>query len=365
MLGHAVDVVCLRRGGEAWRERDGRVTIYRVPLAHRRGGARRYLFEYGAFLFLASILLTLMHLRRRYRLVQVNSMPDALAFAALVPKLLGAKVLLDLHECMPEFFATKFSLSPDHPLVRLVAFAEQASIRLADVACTCTEQMREAFIGRGAQPEKIKVVLNAADERLFDRERYPPQTGDPQSLHLVCHGSVEPLYGLDTVVRAVARLRTEIPQLTVSVYGEGTHLPELRALSQELGVEEAVHFSGGFVPMDELLHAISTADAGVVAIRRDRFRDLVHCNKMYEFIAMGKPVICSRTRSVQSYFSDDCFQYFISGDEDDLARAIRELYHDRDLAQQMSRRAEEVNEPYRWDHQRRVYQAIAAGLIAR
>jgi len=363
MMGHEVDVVCLRRAGEPWRERQGRVRVYRVPLSHRRGGAVRYLFEYGFFLLAAASLVTLLHLRRRYDLVQVNSMPDALVFAALVPRLLGARVLLDLHECMPEFFATKFGLPLQHPAVRLVARVERASICFADLSCTCTDQMREAFLSRGAPPRKLKVVLNSADEQLFDRIRYPPAPRDPGRLVLVCHGSVERLYGLDTLIRAVALLKSELPNLMVKIYGEGTYLQELRVLSTELGTDDAISFSGRFVPMEELLHAISTADAGVVAIRRDIFRDLVHCNKMYELISMGKPVICSRTRSVEKYFDDACFQFFASGDEHDLARAIREFYHQPELAARMAHRAAEVNEPYRWEHQRRVYQAIATSLL--
>ena len=363
MLGHEVDVICLRRRGEQRRERCGLVTVYRLPLSHRRGGALRYVFEYGIFLLTAGVLATVLHLRRSYELVQVNTMPDALVFAALGPRLLGARVLLDLHECMPEFFATKFGLGDQHPAVRLVALVEQASIRFADLAVTCTDQMREAFVARGAHADKIEVVLNAADESLFDRVRYPPAPRDPDRLALICHGSVERLYGLDTVIRAVALLRSELPNLTLQIYGEGTYLEELRELAAQLDLGEAIYFSGEFVPIAELLKAISAADAGVVAMRRDAFRDLVHCHKMYDFVAMGKPVICSRTRSVEAYFDDACFQFFTAGDEHDLTCAIRQLYYEPKLGERMVQRTAEVSEPYRWEHQRRAYQAIATELL--
>jgi glycosyltransferase involved in cell wall biosynthesis len=336
------------------------VTVYRLPLGHRRGGAFSHFFEYFTFLLAASAVVSCLHLRRRYALVQVHTVPDALVFAALIPRLLGARVLLDLHECMPEFFATKFGLSERHPAVRLVATVEQASIRFANRAFTCTDQMKDAFVARGARAEKLEVVLNASD---FSRECHPPQPRKPGQLTLICHGSVEPLYGLDTVVRAVARLSSELPGLTLKIYGDGGCLPSLRQLVEELGVGRHVYFSGGFVPLDELLTAISTSDVGVVAMRRDAFRDLVHCNKMYDYIAMGKPVICSRTRSVEAYFDDDCLRYFSANDELDLARAIRELYQRPELGQQMVRNADDANAHYKWDHQRRVYQQLAATLI--
>jgi glycosyltransferase involved in cell wall biosynthesis len=362
-MGCRVDVICIRREREPRRERHGLLTVYRLPIAHRRGGIARYVLEYGGFLLAAGALLTLLHLSRGYDLVQVNSMPDALVFAALVPRLMGARVLLDLHECMPEFFATKFGVSQDHPLVRVIALLEQASISFAHSTLTCTDQMRLAFTRRGAAEERIRVVLNAADEAVFDRGAYPASPREAGRLALICHGSVEPLYGLDVAIRAVARLREELPGLTLHIYGDGTHLPDLRALTQELGVPDAVTFTGCFVPMEELLGAIAAADAGVIAIKSDAFRDLVHCNKMYEFIAMGKPVICSRTAAVEAYFDDDCLQFFTSDSVDDLTRAIRQLAETPDLGARMAERAARASELYRWEHQRRRYQTIAAGLI--
>jgi glycosyltransferase involved in cell wall biosynthesis len=363
-LGHEVDIICVRRAGEPRREQRGLVSVYRLPLSRRRGGGLRYVFDYGVFLLAAAFVVTLLHVRRRYDLIQVNSMPDVLVFAALGPRMLGrTRVLLDLHECVPEFFATKYGLAPGHPAVRLIARAEQVSIRFADLALTCTDQMREAFISRGAQPDRIKVVLNSADEEIFDRVRYPPAPRDPERLVLLCHGSVEQLYGLDTVIRAVSLLKDELLNVAVQIIGDGSYLNELRQLAAELKLGDSVYFSGAFVPLPELMTAISSAGAGVVANRRDAFRDLTHCNKMYDFIAMHKPVICSRTRAVEAYFDEDCFQYFVAGDDQDLARAVRELYNEPAMGERRARRAAEVCEPYRWEHQRRVYQAMTSGLL--
>lgn len=363
--GHDVDVMCLSRHGEPRYERNGRITVRRLPVHHSRGGLVRHMFDYFRFWLIATLLVGLLHLRRRYDVVQVNSIPDSLVFAAVIPRLLGARVLLDLHECMPEFYSTRFKAGPGHPAVRVVAWAEQASIRFADFAITCTEQMREAFVGRGAPGEKVGVVLNGSDERTFDADRYPSRERRPDQFVLVCHGTVEERYGLDTIVRAVALLRDEIPGLRLEIYGEGSYLEDLRRLTNDLGVEGHVYFSGGFVPMEELVRAISRADAGVVAMKRDAFRDLTLCNKMCDFITMRKPAIVSRTRSVEAYFGASCFQMFTSDDEHDLARAIRELHADPGLGDRLVRRAASVNEPYRWPHQRDLYRGIVESLIAR
>lgn len=358
LAGHEVTVICLRQAKGPAIERQGQLTVYRVPIARRRTSQIQYVIQYAAFFVVATALAGILHLRRRFDLVQVNSMPDALVFSAIIPKLLGARVLLDLHECMPEFYAIKYEAGLHHPFVRLVARLEQASIRFADFAITCTEQMREAFTGRGAPRDKIAVIMNSANENEFDPGKYPPAPHDPREFRLICHGSIERRYGIDTAVRAVGLLRNEIPGLSLDIYGEGTGLEEIRSLIRELHLEDRVHLAGRYVALNEVVQAIANADAGVVAMRRDIFRDLTHCNKMFDFISMRKPAIVSRTRSVEAYFASSCFQMFTSNDDADLARAIRELYLDPGLRARLVHEATRANEPYRWPIQRALYQDV-------
>jgi glycosyltransferase involved in cell wall biosynthesis len=361
--GHEVDVICLQFGDQRLRERIEDVSVYRVPLGRLRGGILRYLFEFITFQAVATILVGALHLRRRYRVVETTSLPDWLVFATIIPRILGARVLLDLHECMPEYTVTKYGLPPVHPVVRFQSLLEQASIRYADFVTTCTEQMRRRFIERGARAEKIAVVLNSFDDERFPPERYRPGARSDDAFTLITHGTVEPNYALDVVVRAVALLKDRIPGLRFEIYGDGTHLPVVKDVVAELGVADSVGFHD-WLPMDELLPRIAAADAGIVAVRRDAFRDVTLCVKMFDFVSMSLPVVISRTRAVEEYFGDECFQLFESGDEHDLARAIYELYSDEMRRARLVRRATAVNEPYRWIHQRRRYVDIVRALIA-
>ena len=361
--GHEVDLICLQWGDEPPRdERAERLRVYRVPIRKRHGGKLRYFFEYGAFFVAAALLVAALHLRHRYDVVQVNTLPDSLVFAAAIPRLLGARVLLDLHECMPEFFALKYGLSPTHRAIKLLAWWEQASIRFADAAVTCTEPMRERFLERGASPEKISVVLNSFDDERFNLRRHPSTQRGDGNFVLVCHGTIDYMYGLDLVVRAVAALRDRIPGLELRIYGDGPGRAEVQSLARELDVANNVRFSPGWLPLDELLPRILEADAGVVAIRRDGCFDLTHSNKMYDLIALRKPIVMSRTRAVEAYFDDDCFQLFESGSEHDLARAIYELYAHPDIGRRIVAKAARVGEPYRWVHQAKAYLAIMERL---
>jgi glycosyltransferase involved in cell wall biosynthesis len=361
--GHEVDVITRRTPGLPTFERMPQVTIRRLWTYERKDDKFAYLCQYAMFLVMAGWLAAWLHLRRRYDLVQVHSLPDTLVFAALVPRLMGARVMLDLQETMPEFFASKFGVPMDHRAVRAVGWLEQLAIRFADQVLTCTNEMRAAFVQRGAPAEKITVILNSANEKVFDPVHFPPRPRIADRFVLICHGTIEERYGHDTVVRAVARLRDEIPELRLTVYGDGTFRSAVRGLVHELQLDDRVWFSDGFVPVDEMVASVADADVGVVAMKRDVFRDLTHCNKMFDFIAMRRPQIVSRTSSVESYFDDDCFEMFTAGDVEDLAGAIRRLHASPERCERLVEHAAEVNEPYRWPGQRKIYLSTVMRLL--
>src|SRR5262245_1567805 len=97
--GMEVELICLRRSrDEAKHETVNGVTIRRLPLRRYRGGPAAYIFQYAAFLASAFFYLAARSFRRRLDLIHVHNMPDFLVFSALLPKLRGATVVLDLHD---------------------------------------------------------------------------------------------------------------------------------------------------------------------------------------------------------------------------------------------------------------------------
>ncbi|HET9493785.1 MAG TPA: glycosyltransferase family 4 protein [Chloroflexia bacterium] len=363
--GHEVDILALRQAGEPAREVINGVNVRRLPVGHYRGTLFHYAYEYGAFFFLAFLILTGRFFRRRYDVVQVNSLPDFLVFAAAPAKVFGARVALDMHECTPELFCTKYGASPAHPVVRLLAWIEQRSLAFADQVITCTPQQREVFASRGTPAGKVAVVLNAANSAIFKPRTPEPVMWEPgERFRLVTHGLVVERYGHETMVRAVALLAEQIPDVVLHVYGKGDYLPEMEALARKLGIEDKV-IAHGFVAEDILLDGIARAHVGVIAARRDSFRDLTHTQKMYEYVAMHKPVVIAETPAVRTHFDDECFQFFTSDDPEDLARALRELYYNPARALDMIEAASIRYRSYAWEEQRHVYCDAVLGGIPR
>jgi glycosyltransferase involved in cell wall biosynthesis len=363
--GYDVDVICLRNEEEAPFEVIEGVNVYRLPVGHRRGKILRYLWEYNAFFVLASAKLAMLHNRRRFAAVQVNTMPDYLVFVALYPKLTGARVVLHLHEPVPELFGTMFpSRWYTKPFLWTLGQVEQASIRFADRAITVTDQMRDNFVRRGAPAEKIAVVVNVPDDRYFRIERYQHLRARIDTVkaeerargvfRVLTHGSIEERYGFDTIVRAVAIAKEKVPGIEFLFMGGGDHLPQVLALAKEMGIEDRVHYLG-FVPFEQMVEEILLADVCVVAVEKNPYSVLVHTNKMFEYMALERPVIMSRLDAVAAYMQDGAALYFEAGNHEELARRLVEVASDPQAAQARVQRANDLYNEHRWENEKHQY----------
>src|SRR5262249_22648969 len=155
--GMTIELISLGEGNAKSHENTEGLEILRVPLRHRRGGKLAYAFQYGSFLLISTLVLAWRSLLRHYDLVYVHNMPDVLVISALVPKALGAKVILDLHDPMPELMMTIFRLGPDSLAVGLLKRLERWSMAFADAVLTVNVACQEIFLSRGCPRDKLRV----------------------------------------------------------------------------------------------------------------------------------------------------------------------------------------------------------------
>lgn len=371
--GFDVHVICLRGVGEAPHEFVDGIEVHRLPVGHQRGKIGRYLFEYNAFFVLASVKLMALDLTHRLRAIQVNTMPDYLVFSTLVPRLAGAKVVLHMHEPMPELFATMFDRWYGSFFIGVIRLAEKLSLRYADRVLTVTREMRDNFGSRGADVNKITVIVNVPDDRFFRLDRYGhlvekvavvrKQERRKGTFRVVCHGAIEERYGIDLIVRAVARLGGDIPGIEFRFMGTGEYLPQVQALAAELKISDRVKYLG-FVPFEEMIEEILAADVTVVPVRKNPYSVLVHTNKMYEYVALQKPVVASRLDSVAAYFPENSLVYFEPGDFEDLAEKLAYVFAHPEEMDARVEQAAEIYETYRWEREKKKYLGVYHDLLS-
>lgn len=335
--GCAVDVIVMRGAGQPLTSFEEGARIIRVPsLPRQRASKLRYVLEYVSFFLPVFVLLPLLHLIRGYRLIHITNLPDTLVFVGLIPKLLGAKIIFDVRECTPEMFMDRFGGKAEGRAVKWMARIEQAALRFAHATITCTEQMRQAMIGRGAEPHKIAVMLNTS--RLKNWRPVSPPPPDQSisgGLRVVTHGTVIKRYGHDVLIDAMALVVKELPDAHLEIMGKGEWIPDLQAQVERLGLRENITFAG-FLPDDVLIERIMAAHIGAVTLVQNPEADLVHTHKMFEYMQLATPMVISRTLAVASYFNDDQMRFFTPGDARALANAILELARDPGLRHRLA-----------------------------
>jgi glycosyltransferase involved in cell wall biosynthesis len=323
---------------------------------------RSYLSRYAGFQVRATAAILALHARRRFDVVHVNTMPDVLAFTAAGAKALGAQVLLDVHDLMPELYASKYGLDEGHALVRLLRFLERRSIAFADRALAVHGPHLDALVAHGNDRSRFDVLLNVPDPALFRRRESAPP---PEPFTLVYHGCIGQRNGLDVAVRAIALARREVPGVRLHVIGDGDAADALHALIAELGVGDVVRFDQGLFPVDELVPIVAAANAGIVPIHDDAFTRYMLPVKLLEYVAVGLPVIASDTSTIRAYFGDGELAFARAGDHEQLAARIVELARDPDLCARQVEAASRFAEAHRWDVEKRTYYEVIDGLAAR
>jgi glycosyltransferase involved in cell wall biosynthesis len=319
--GHQVDVFALRADGQAPTERQGGITVHRLPVGRRWTSLAGHLAEYLAFGGIVTVVLARQHARRRYRLVQVANPPDFLVLAALPLKMTGVPVLLDLHEDMPTFYRDRFPGVATGLLLGLVTGVVKGSAALADELLTVHEPLRALSIGRGVAPRRIRVIMNSADEREFDPARVRRRAFmEDGSLRLMHHSSLQRMYGLDVAIQAMATVR-DLP-ISLDVYGEGPFRADLEAVIDRVGVRDRVRLHGA-VPHERLPQLIADSDIGLVPTRPEPYAEYSLSTKLLEYAAMGLPIIATDLATFRAYFDDRAIRYVPGGDPRALADAIR------------------------------------------
>jgi glycosyltransferase involved in cell wall biosynthesis len=313
------------------------------------------------FLLASSWWLLREHRRRPYDLVHVHSVPDFMVFAAWYSRLRGAKVILDVHDILPEFFASKFGVANSAWAVRALTGLERVSAALSHHVILANDLWLERYTSRSAVKGKCSVVLNRVDEQIFHpRRRRARATAGPV---VMFPGGLQWHQGLDIAIRAFGRLRCQLPSAEFHIYGDGNMKPQLIALARDLRLGDCVRFFAP-LPIRDIAGVMAQADLGVVAKRADSFGDEAYSTKIMEFMALGVPMVVSSTTIDRYYFADSVVRFFESGNDRDMARAMLEVLTDADLRRNQIRCAREFVTANSWERHKATYWRLVDALVA-
>jgi len=358
--GHRVEVLALRMSGEPRFEIINGVRISRIQT--RTYGDRsplNYLLRLVAFLLRSFLRISLVHLRQPFDLVHVHSVPDFEVFAALVPKLAGSKLILDIHDIVPEFYAEKFNVGRTNLLFRALLLVEKCSCRFVDHVIVSNHLWQRTLVARSVPEPKCTVIMNYPDEALF-RERARTRTDG--RFVLLYPGGLARHQGVDLAIEAFALIKDQVPEAVFLIYGHGPERTALKKLVRDKGLGQRVQIRDP-VSIEEIPPLMTEADLGIVPKRNTPFGGEAFSTKVLEFMASGTPLIVARTAIDDFYFNENLLRFFRPDDIHDLAESMLLMAQDKSLRAQLARNALSFVEDYRWAKRRSEYFSLVARLI--
>lgn len=359
--GDQVDLIALRSPDDPCRKKiiNG-VTVYRVQSRiHNEKTFASYAVRLFAFFIRAAFLLSKLQLAIRYDVIHVHSVPDPLVFTAWLPKAMGARIILDIHDVLPELFVSKFNRNSKGTAWRMLVLAERLSAWFADYVIVANDLWKTRLIARGSvQSDKCMAMLNFPDQQIFQRSAAATKNG---RFTIMYPGTLSWHQGLDIAIRAFSLIRDKAPDAYFHIYGEGTAKPYLIQLTHELGMDARVVFHG-LQPIRNIATTMATADLAVVPKRKDSFGDEAFSTKTLEFMSLGVPLLLADTTIDRHYFDDSVVRFFRSGDCEDLATSMLELIANPAARQRLIENGFEFVKDYTWDAHKHRYLDLVDSL---
>lgn len=368
LVAHGFHVRCVtnRNGDTAIRRLVSGVEVLEVNVPKYRGKSTlAYMGSYLLFLLASSIVCIRLALKGEVDVVHAHNLPDFLVFAGLLPRLMGRKVVLDVHDSVPETFATKFSQRSW--LHTLLCLEERVSARVANRVICVNHPQRDTLVSRGIPREKTIISMNVPDPKIFDSSgpAVLRHSNDDGTFNLVYHGTMAERLGVDLIIRAVGRLQGRSPDVRLHLWGAGDDHERFQAIVRELKLEHRVHFRPEGYPLQELPQRLKGMHVGVVGNRRSVAGELMLPVKLLEYVALGIPAVVPRLRTIQHYFRDDMVSYYDAGDVESLADSLYRIQCQPDLRRMQAERARGFLDEYGWEHKGADFVALYESLVSR
>ncbi len=362
--GYAVSVVT-RADPEnaAYRDLPG-LTVLEYPAPVEPSGPAGYLREYAVSLAHAAVLSARAHARRRVDVLQLCQPPDVYFPLARAFRLLGARVLVDQRDLMPELFAARYAHGAPRAVpavVQALHWLERRTVRAADRAVTVNATLADRLVAAGMPRAAVSTVYNGPV--LARVRRCPPDPGwRAGRAHLCCWiGKMGRQDRVDLLVDVVADLVQRLGRTDCRfvLLGDGECLEELRARVRERGVGAWVAFPG-WVAEEEVFTCLATADVGVDTSLQAEVSPV----KVLEYLAAGLPVAAfdlPETRAI----AQGAAALVPAADVAALAEALDALLADPDRRAALGARGRaRIEEELSWERQRETYLAAVAATLA-
>ena len=360
--GFDVDFLALRRPGAQALEVIRSVNVFRLKQAkYRGGGYLRYLIEYTEFFLRCLAKTTTLFFRRRYKVIHINNMPDFLVFTTIIPRLFGARVILDIHDPMPNTFASKFKGREGGFFFQVLLWQERLSAWYCSKVITVHQPVKDGIlIKHGLAPESIEVIANFADQEIFPlRQSFVIN----QKVRFVFHGTILERSGLKILMEALTQMHHS-DRISVKIIGEGDFSDSLKEMIRSLQLCHVVDFENRSYPAHSIAEHLKDCDVGLVPLEVSSVTDYALPLKLLEYISMGLPVVSVRNNAISYYFGQDDCIFFEWNNPGSLSAALDEIVENPQILAHYRERSIALRDRFSWAGEKKKYIALLHELMS-
>ena len=165
-------------------------------------------------------------------------------------------------------------------------------------------------------------------------------------------------------IQALGQIRDQLGRVEFRIIGAGEERERLIELTDELGLEDTVSFSEGFIPVEQIPEMLSDASLGIVPLRPSSGTDIMLPTKLLEYVFMGIPSVVPKTNTIARYFDDRMVEFFEAGDPKSLADSILDLYRNPGRRERMAQEASlRFSSKFKWSEHREIYVSLVRDLL--
>jgi len=244
---------------------------------------------------------------------------------------------------------------------------ERWSLARANLVLTVNLACKQIFASRSCPLEKIGVVMNSPDGEIFQFRSPLPRASTNRShaghFVIIYHGSIVERNGLDLAVDALEQVRETFPAAELRIYGSNTpFLKRVMETARKKGMHEAIRYLGP-KRLEDLALEIEDCDVGVVPNHRNAFTEINTPTRIFEYLALGKPVIAPRTRGIQDYFNEESLLFFEPGNSSELAQQIDYVFSHSEEVVNIVRRGQQIYLEHSWEQERQTLLNLVSELL--
>jgi glycosyltransferase involved in cell wall biosynthesis len=226
---------------------------------------------------------------------------------------------------------------------KMLDYLELDVRRRANAVTVISKYLFDRAVAGGIDPSKVTIIrgsVNTAKVRPMNQPEARDALGIGRELHVVTFlGTGQ--FDLDFAMNAFANVSRELPDARFLVVGRKTQ--QLEHLVNNLSLSDKVILTG-WCPQNDLISYLSCADVFVIPLRDNPVNHARWPGKIGEYMAIGRPIVCSRVGDVAELVDREQIGVVAGNDSVQFGTAILKLLKNRPLADRMGTRARRIAE---------------------